>query len=147
MQWVYLKPRIQNIDCHDPIPLCLSRLIIGQPAQMLATNQVNSTSSAKILQVKILSKFKFYEILFAIGNGIKRGFQINKNFPCRIRKLWTFFHHLWVARSKAELNFKNILSSFGDSFSKFLFGVQGLKAGSTGHFKSAKSSIWPIVQV
>mgnify|MGYP001794827247 CR=1 FL=1 len=106
---------------------------------------------AKILQVQILSKFKFSKkffwdiskILFAIGNGIKRGFQINKNFPCRLRtlKIIDIFPNFWAAHTEAELNLENILSGYGGCFSRFLFGVQGLKGGSIGFWKRDKLNL------
>ena len=74
---------------------------------------------------------------------IKRGFQINKNFPCRLKplKIIDIFPTFRATRTEAELNLENILSGYCGCFSKFLFGVQGLKGGSIGHFKSVKNSI------
>ena len=58
----------------------------------MLTNQITSTSTnAKILQVKILSQFKFYEIHFAIGNGLKSGFKINKYFPWKGKENYGFY--------------------------------------------------------
>ena len=108
---------------------------------------------AKILQVQNLSKFKFsqiffwntLEILFAIGNGIKRGDQIDKNVPRRLRtlRIIDIFQNLWAAHTEAGLNLENILNGYGGCFSRFLFGVQGLNGGSIGHFISVKSSFDP----
>ena len=130
--------------------------MIGQRQVVIMTVFLPKVRSlkAKILQVQILSKFKFSKkffwdiskILFAIGNGIKRGFQINKNFPCRLRtlKIIDIFPNFWAAHTEAELNLENILSGYGGCFSRFLFGVQGLKGGSIGFSKALKTQFDPM---
>ena len=42
--------------------------------------------------------------LFAIGNGIKRGFQINKNFPCMLRNLKIISMVVTISRSSGSLS-------------------------------------------